>query len=1683
MNDNKDLELPEDFVLVEENEVEVPTDFEEVDDEEKKKKAATVNSANVVAVETDQPSIIPSTGSIISESGESESVEEVSEPEEEKDSSTGTRVDLKKISDNQIAARKEELHKIIKKKTNLKTSGRDKNINLDKELKIDTGDDKLDLFITEYLEDKRRNNMPVTREQVVKAALSKSFDFMSDIGAINPEAVTIKIDENNNYGIDEDLVKQKKSIQEELGPDYENAKLVGIIPRFSGDIERITTDVDVMSQDDVTSGGEIFDASGRLLKKPVEEKVVQEDIDLVKGKKLSSGTKLVFEVDGKLKYVMAPSSIDIGGKSLSDIEVDASVDIKRPSDYNLQMTKRINSVPYTSKLYNPNMDAQYFAVNDDGTLELDVNLSFDKAAEEFADDILNGEITSEDLAGKKDKNTGASDQRTGFNYDTWADFGFYYNEEDGKIYANVELDERGEPVKTSEGIIKDATTGEPAKSMLATNLDADEIGVVTPENPQEWYDNNQRNKRNYQSVDRSKSNKDLVKFLIENKQQARKSFNSDIIERDVNAQTQRDLEFQQKQLVIINQEVKILKDSMEGPGSNTAMFNTFKKTSADNQTRLNDQLNPLAADLTSKAAEIDRLYKMHENGEKINIKAYNKLFKKFEADRAKYNRMVEVLDMPMTEEFGWTSKGGKRPYETEEGKRAYEVIIHKDTGLEIVIGYNDNIKDVNNKLYFDRRAGKAMTVNDYIKQQKGYADEFAVNALQDMKKLEYLGFLYQDASLSINKRYAATFEREKILHDIAKEKALDNATIADYSKRTLNQFTDNYFRAMSGFVTSVVRTMSQGGNLVGLYDEEDMKTFDQGIKQMQREFEAASSVFAVDEDNVFRQAFSESFAGKAHAAMVDMIFDVLVTRGLGKSFTFAKSASKVKKAKSLMSTMMRTPTIAGAKSLASMGGKNIIKQTVGMMTNPMFLKIANDMDKQMQDPRFASMSSSQKYLYTMGTSFVMGKLEQLGIDFATEKVGGKVINHILEKAFATGGKDIARNVDNIIIEYMKNGALKTGKFIGTGGIKMTGEGLTEVSQDVFDWSAANMLNYLKGYNGAEAGNAATGFYKPDFFSKENMDQLFETFALGAIATGPVAVIGTTVEMIQDFGADKLAKLADSQWSSLYILRDSDNIKTYVDQMTLEAETEISKAKNVEEATAIREKYDNKIKSAEDFHDKIQSINPNLSSADQRLAYSLLTELETIEKSLTNPDGTKKNPELNKGKYDRIKTIKEELSILGDKANQNVQDSIDRANETNDVKTSIIVTSPDQDTNSQITIEDVSQKDIDKAINNVNNGGAAILQNSNGEQQIIISKDTDVETLLNHEKRHEFFREALAKNPQAGKNMVDIIRTYLSNSPGNQKIAKEIEKFYEQYENDPDYTQEELNEEFIMLFADRLTDKNLVNRIKDDRSLGQQLKFGIKDIYRRAFNIPIKEPKNIDDVIDLIKESRSALETGKKSKRLQRFADEGFAEDRDIKTTGPRNRSQVKETKAANTEIKQIGEQINSIAANANTAADVQTLLYNDLFAEDAPPKTSNLVDNIIKAQLRKNGIDVDKADATVYDQPLYGPDGIIQEIKSHFIEKSLMRFDPSKNDNVGGFVVSELVNYRIGDITNKYKPKQGTISIDKPTSTGKAFDVEDKSAQDNVIKQAETKKSKVTPRSKIKKAVPELITQQVEEDI
>ena len=190
------------------------------------------------------------------------------------------------------------------------------------------------------------------------------------------------------------------------------------------------------------------------------------------------------------------------------------------------------------------------------------------------------------------------------------------------------------------------------------------------------------------------------------------------------------------------------------------------------------------------------------------------------------------------------------------------------------------------------------------------------------------------------------------------------------------------------------------------------------------------------------------------------------------------------------------------------------------------------------------------------------------------------------------------------------------------------------------------------------------------------------------------------------------------------------------------------------------------------------------------------------------------------------------------------------------------------------------------------------------------------------------------------------------------------------------------------------------------------------------------------------------------------------------------------------ESRQIGQQINDAIGDANTANEIQTELYANFLSEDAPSSTSRLIDNAIKSQLEANGVntkmDKDGNAPNVYGKPL---NDVLQDVKDKLVSNTLMRLDMDKvvmrdgKPDVGGFIISELARYRIGDVTNKLKKEKGNVSIDNVTSDGQTFDTVDTDADSKIIEGAENRKADVTPRSKLKKAAPEFVTPELESEV
>ena len=141
------------------------------------------------------------------------------------------------------------------------------------------------------------------------------------------------------------------------------------------------------------------------------------------------------------------------------------------------------------------------------------------------------------------------------------------------------------------------------------------------------------------------------------------------------------------------------------------------------------------------------------------------------------------------------------------------------------------------------------------------------------------------------------------------------------------------------------------------------------------------------------------------------------------------------------------------------------------------------------------------------------------------------------------------------------------------------------------------------------------------------------------------------------------------------------------------------------------------------------------------------------------DGKKVNKDLNAAKLEQIQNIRTQLNDLSFKAEQNVKDSLERGKKVSGDATLTLI-NPDQDIETQLVEQGVDPKSKQGLKVIKNKGGATIIQDENGNDKIFVAADSDVEALINHEERHNFWKEALNRDPESAGRVVKIIKDFL-----------------------------------------------------------------------------------------------------------------------------------------------------------------------------------------------------------------------------------------------------------------------------------------------------------------------------------
>ena len=364
----------------------------------------------------------------------------------------------------------------------------------------------------------------------------------------------------------------------------------------------------------------------------------------------------------------------------------------------------------------------------------------------------------------------------------------------------------------------------------------------------------------------------------------------------------------------------------------------------------------------------------------------------------------------------------------------------------------------------------------------------------------------------------------------------------------------------------------------------------------------------------------------------------------------------------------------------------------------------------------------------------------------------------------------------------------------------------------------------------------------------------------------------------------------------------------------------------------------------------------------------------------------------------------------------------------------------------------------------------------------------------HETSHSPSMKFLNKDPEKFKAFGDQLVKYMEESDPQMWRAIQAGNFnirVKDKDNRP--TNEWDYEEVVASFVEAVGS----GKIKLDKKgnmpamLGFLFNKGLDQASNGEFTIPFNGQ---DDVVSWFKGLAKALNDGNITiGKYEKLLSEAIGIDLETDNIIDLNADESINQRIAaskSSESRQIGQQINDVIGDANTASEIQTELYANFLSEDAPSSTSRLIDNAIKSQLEANGVntkmDKDGNAPNVYGKPL---NDVLQDVKDKLVSNTLMRLDMDKvvmrdgKPDVGGFIISELARYRIGDVTNKLKKEKGNVSIDNVTSDGQTFDTVDTDADSKIIEGAENRKADVTPRSKLKKAAPEFVTPELESEV
>ena len=273
--------------------------------------------------------------------------------------------------------------------------------------------------------------------------------------------------------------------------------------------------------------------------------------------------------------------------------------------------------------------------------------------------------------------------------------------------------------------------------------------------------------------------------------------------------------------------------------------------------------------------------------------------------------------------------------------------------------------------------------------------------------------------------------------------------------------------------------------------------------------------------------------------------------------------------------------------------------------------------------------------------------------------------------------------------------------------------------------------------------------------------------------------------------------------------------------------------------------------------------------------------------------------------------------------------------------------------------------------------------------------------------------------------------------GNLDIVQQrIDNNYRYNEDGSQKELEEYAEEYFTVFSDAIVKGD----IKYNDSLGARILETINSFINQF--TPFKQAKfeTGRQAYNFIKDYSKNIQQGRVTEQAVDLAGQQTAEVKKSITQADRTA---------------LGNQIKALVPPGTTKKQYDTQVIGDVYMDlIAGDRLNGLINNRL-AEKGITGNDVFGKSKEIF----------IQEVKRRLYEGTIERFNPELNDDLGGFVVSEL-NFRIGDVYNEYERDTGggrvgsldipvgeTGSIRTPVADEADLDVETAEAPRSELKQ------------------------------